>query len=84
VTLPLILARDRDPVLAALALREVRGRGDAEEVCDRIAATGALGETRARASELVEEAKSLLAGAVDPELRARLDDVADRIVTRYS
>ncbi len=84
VTLPLILARERDPVLTALDLRDVRGRADAEGVCDRIAASGALGDTRARAGDLVEEAKSFLAGAVDRELRARLDDVADRIVTRYS
>jgi ubiquinone/menaquinone biosynthesis methyltransferase len=84
VTLPLILARERDAALAALDLRDLGGRTAAEKVCDRIAATGALDETRARATELVAEAKALLAGAVDPTLHERLDDVADRIVTRYS
>ena len=42
VTLPLILAREQDPALAALDLREVSNRERAEEVCDRIAATDAL------------------------------------------
>ena len=42
VTLPLILAREQDPALAALDLREVSTRERAEEVCDRIAATDAL------------------------------------------
>ena len=55
VTLPLILARERDPELAALDLRSVRDAEPAAEVCDRIAATGALEDTRARALELVAE-----------------------------
>jgi len=84
VTLPLIFARERDSGLAQLDLRDLHGRKAAETVCDRIAATGALADTRTRASELVAEAKSQLAGTVDPDLRERLDDVADRIVTRYS
>ena len=42
VTLPLILARERDPELAQLDLRALRTPQDAEAVCDRIAATGAL------------------------------------------
>ncbi len=42
VTLPLILARERDEQLAALDLRSVRTAADAERVCDAIAATGAL------------------------------------------
>ena len=40
VTLPLILARERDPELAAVDLRSVRAPQQAERVCDAIAATG--------------------------------------------
>src|SRR5690606_5267363 len=43
VTLPLIVARERDPELAALDLRTLDPEG-AEAACDRIAATGALDE----------------------------------------
>src|SRR6202011_1728455 len=39
VTLPLIVARLRDPEIARLDLRQVRGRQEAAALCDRIAAT---------------------------------------------
>jgi ubiquinone/menaquinone biosynthesis methyltransferase len=84
VTLPLILARERDPVLAALDLRELDGPAAAAAACDRIAATGALEATRAQAGALIDSAKSQLDGSVGDELRERLDDVAERIVSRYS
>src|SRR6202042_11035 len=48
VTLPLILARARDPQLGSLDLRSVRTPELAAEVCVRIADTGALEDTRAR------------------------------------
>ncbi len=83
VTLPLILARDRDPDLIALDLRGVRTTEDAAAVCDRMAATGALGECRARAQELVASAKLAL-----PSLPARqreaLELAADVMVERYA
>jgi geranylgeranyl pyrophosphate synthase len=60
VTLPLILARERDPGLAALDLRGIRTTDEAAEVCARIAATGALDVARAQALELVAEAKTKL------------------------
>lgn len=86
VTLPLILARDRDPALAALDLRaEVRDAASAEAVCDRIAATGALEVARAAALDRVATAKALLDGATGGEWqRAVLDSVADSVVARYS
>ena len=56
VTLPLILARERDPALAELDLRSLDARS-AEAACDRIAATGALEEVRADARGRVAEAK---------------------------
>ena len=42
VTLPLILARERDGELAGVDLAALRGARQAEELCERIAATGAL------------------------------------------
>jgi len=84
VTLPFIVARERDPQLAELDPRAITTPAQAEEVCDRIAATGALDEARARAHELVAEAKAQLDPAVLGEARAEaLDLVADSVVERY-
>ena len=55
------------------------GPEDAEAVCDRIAGTGALDETRARALEMVEGAKRGL-----PWRDAALELVADGVVERYA
>jgi geranylgeranyl pyrophosphate synthase len=83
VTLPLILARQRDPGLAELDLRTLDPPA-AEEVCDRIAATGALEEVRADARKRVALAKRALAGAgVDSERRELLSLLADGVVERY-
>ncbi len=83
VTLPLILARERDPELASLDLRAVRTPEQAEAVCDAIAATGVLEAARADALAMVAEAKAEL-----PELpaaqRGALELVADGVVDRYS
>jgi geranylgeranyl pyrophosphate synthase len=83
VTLPLILARQSDPQLAALDLRTVRGAEAAAEVCARIAATGALEEAKERALAMVAGAKRNL-----PDLpaaqRAALELVADGVVERYA
>jgi ubiquinone/menaquinone biosynthesis methyltransferase len=83
VTLPLILAREADPSLADLDLRTL-GRDQAEGVCDRIAATGALERTREWARSLVEEGKEELRGRVGADLEHPLEEVADRVVERYS
>jgi ubiquinone/menaquinone biosynthesis methyltransferase len=83
VTLPLILAREADSSLAELDLRTLR-REQAEAVCDRIAATGALERTREWARSLVQEGKKELRGKVDPDLERSLEEVADRVVERYS
>jgi ubiquinone/menaquinone biosynthesis methyltransferase len=84
VTLPLILAREADPGLGEVDLRALAGRDQAEEVCVRIAATGALERTREWARALVEEAKAELRGNVGEDLERPLEDVADRVVERYS
>jgi geranylgeranyl pyrophosphate synthase len=86
VTLPLILARERDGELARIDLASLRGADGvqrAEELCDRIAATGALAQTRERALALVAEAKAELPANLPPGGVARLELVADAVVERY-
>ena len=80
VTLPFILARERDPTLAAADTRALSPAG-AEALCDRIAATSALEDARARALAIVEDAKRDLPDL--PQRRA-LELVADGVVERYS
>jgi geranylgeranyl pyrophosphate synthase len=70
VTLPYILARERDPELAALDPRTIRDPETAERVCDRIEATGALDEARRRALEIVDDAKARLADSLPARQRA--------------
>ena len=84
VTLPLILARERDPELAKLDLRAVRTPEQAEGVCDAIAATGALEAARAEALAMVGEAKADLPALPEPSQQAALELVADGVVDRYS
>jgi geranylgeranyl pyrophosphate synthase len=82
VTLPLIVARRRDPAIAGVSLREVRTPEQAAILCDRIAATDALEDARGDALDLVRRAKETL-----PQLprrqRAALELVADGVVERY-
>ena len=81
VTLPLILARRRDPSLSGT----VRCAEEASAVCDRIAATGALEEAREQALGYVSEAKRALAGLELSKQRTQaLDLVADGVVERYA
>lgn len=83
VTLPLILARERDEQLASIDLRAVRTPAEAEAVCDRIAATGALAAAKERALAVVDDARAVL--PVLPERqRAALDLVAAGVVERYA
>jgi geranylgeranyl pyrophosphate synthase len=83
VTLPLILARERDAALAAMDLAALEGPEQAEQLCERISATGALEEARSRALELVAQAKAALPKSL-PDGRTRLLDlVADAVVERY-
>jgi geranylgeranyl pyrophosphate synthase len=83
VTLPFILAREREPELASFDLAALSSPEQAEELCERIAATGALDEARERALAVVAEAKAALP-AILPDGRAvLLDLVADAVVERY-
>ena len=84
VTLPFILARERDPGLREIDLRSLQPEA-AEAVCDRIAATGSPEEVRAEARERVASAKRALheSGVGGEELQM-LELVADGVVERYS
>jgi geranylgeranyl pyrophosphate synthase len=82
VTLPLIVARERDPSLRKL---DVSTPAEAEAVCDRIAATGALDEARREALAHVEAAKAELPRLpLDARQRRALELVADGVVERYA
>jgi geranylgeranyl pyrophosphate synthase len=83
VTVPMIIARESDPGLAAIDLRGIRTPGDAAAVCDRILATGAAAVTRARALELVGAAKLALPPLPERQ-RTALELVADGVVERYA
>jgi geranylgeranyl pyrophosphate synthase len=84
VTLPLILARQRDEALASLDLR-VLDPSAAQPICDRIAATGALDEVRDGARKRVALAKHALSSArIDAERRELLSLLADGVVERYA
>lgn len=83
VTLPLIVARERDERLRALDVRTLRTPEDAEAVCDAIAATGALDAARGEALVLVAAAKRELPELPEAQLAA-LELVADGVVDRYS
>ena len=84
VTLPLILAAERDPEIRATDLRSL-DTAAAARLCDRIEATGALRQVRSRALEMVAEGKRRLGSAgFDAERRKLFDLVADGVVQRYS
>jgi geranylgeranyl pyrophosphate synthase len=84
VTLPFILARERDAELGAIDPRAIVTAEQAEAVCDRIAATGALAQARAIALEHVAEAKAVIPAGLAERERAALLLVADNVVARYS
>jgi geranylgeranyl pyrophosphate synthase len=84
ITLPLIEAAKIDPSIRALDLQAL-DPASAEALCERIEATGALERVRARALEMVAEAKQTLEqSSFAPEQRQLLALVADGVVQRYS
>jgi len=83
VTLPFILAREREPELSAFDLASLDGPEHAEALCERIAATGALDEARERALAVVAEAKAALPAILPGGRSALLEMVADAVVERY-
>jgi len=84
VTLPLIEAAQADPGIGSVDLRQLDPTA-AEQLCDRIAATGALERVRARALAMIAAAKRRLPEAgFAPEQQRLLELVADGVVQRYS
>jgi len=83
VTLPFILARERDPGLARVELRALGGPRQAEALCERIAATGALDEAREQALGVVAGAKASLPEILPGGRSELLELVADAVVERY-
>jgi geranylgeranyl pyrophosphate synthase len=79
VTLPLIEAG-----LGEVDLRAVRTPEQAEALCERIAATGALERSRARAHGLVAHAKAALPDDLETAQRAAFELVAEGVVERYA
>jgi hypothetical protein len=82
--LPFILARERDRSLAKVRLDRLDGPSEAEALCERIAATGALDEARERALGLVAGAKGSLPAILPGGRSELLELVADAVVERYS
>ncbi|HTN25445.1 MAG TPA: polyprenyl synthetase family protein, partial [Solirubrobacteraceae bacterium] len=83
VTLPLILARERDGTLADIDLRSIVTPDQAAAVCARIEATGATADATEQALQIVAEAKQELARlALEDSQRVALDLVADSVVDR--
>jgi geranylgeranyl pyrophosphate synthase len=83
VTLPLIEAQASDSELRVLDLRGLQSAEDAEAVCERIAATGALEQARSLAFSLVANAKAELPTLLRRQ-RLALELVADGVVERYA
>ncbi len=84
VTLPLIIAGQRDPAVAAADLRALDGEASVAALCAQIAATGALATARERALELVASAKAELLALFEPARRELLALLADSVVERQS
>ncbi len=84
VTLPLIIGRQLDPTIAAVELRSLDSPESALQLCDAIAASGALDQARSLALGIVDAAKDGLPFELDSERRAALELVANSVVARYS
>jgi geranylgeranyl pyrophosphate synthase len=82
--LPLILARETSPELAALDLRAVSGPDEADRICELIEATGAAERARERALELVASTKRSLPPQAGADQRRALELLADGLVQRYA
>jgi octaprenyl-diphosphate synthase len=84
VTLPLIEAAQSDPSIREVGLRS-RDTTTDEALCAHITATSALERVRARALQMVADAKAALDRAdFPPEQHHLLTLVADGVVQRYS
>jgi geranylgeranyl pyrophosphate synthase len=82
--LPLILARERSPELAALDLRAIDGPEEADRICELIEATGAAERARQHALDLVASTKRALPVDCGPTQRQALELLADGLVERFA
>jgi geranylgeranyl pyrophosphate synthase len=83
VTLPLILARQRDEQIASFELATLANPAQAEALCEQIAATGALEQAREMALSIVAEAKASLPVSLSGGRYELLELLADAVVERY-
>ncbi len=83
ITLPLLLARQRDPALALIDPRSIGDPAAAAELCSAIVASGATAAVRELAATHIAAAKAELAG-FDDQRRRLLTRVADSVVARYA
>lgn len=83
MTLPFLLARERDPALAAVDVRTVRTEAAAAALCAEIVACGATAAVREIAAAHVDAARRELDG-LDAGRRRLLTLVAGAVVERYA
>jgi octaprenyl-diphosphate synthase len=82
VTLPLLLAAQRDEQVAAALLDRERAQADVVGILARVAATGAIADTRRAVLEHADAARAALAGLPDRSDRAALDAIVRAATTR--
>ena len=84
ITLPLLLAMEREPGLAELLARDDLSPEDVDAVLSTVASTGAVARARDVAMRYIERARQTLDGCPSPVERELLAEVADQVVARYN
>jgi geranylgeranyl pyrophosphate synthase len=84
ITLPLIIALESRPKLGPLLARDEIEQGGVDAVLAEVAACGALEGARAVALGYIEQARMVLDACPDLVERELLNEVAARVVDRYS
>ena len=82
VTLPLLLAAQRDEQVAAALLDRERAQADVVGILARVAATGAIAETRRAVLEHADAARATLAAMPDRSDRRALEAIVRAATTR--
>lgn len=84
ITLPLLLALECRPELAAALARDDLSDGEVDEILTAISASGALERAWSTAMRYIEAARGELDGCPGPVERELLAEVAAQVVARYS
>ena len=84
ITLPLILALDCRPELGAILAQDQIDDAGVDLILEAVGGCGALEGARAVALGYIEQARMVLAGCPDLVERELLNEVAARVVDRYS